>query len=420
MKIAQVAPLHESVPPKTYGGTERVVHYLTEALVAQGHEVTLFASADSQTSAKLHAVVPEALRLGREHRDPLAWHMLEIADVARLAGKFDIVHFHTDYLHFPLWRHLQTPQLTTLHGRLDLPDLAPLFTEFRDMPVASISDHQREPLPTARWAGTVYNGLPSDLYDFQPQPGDYLAFLGRMSPEKGPETAIEIALRVGMPLRMAAKVDPVDQDYFDARIRPRLTHPLIEFIGEVDEAGKNALLGGARALLFPIAWPEPFGLVMTEAMACGTPVIAFRQGSVREVMAEGVTGFIVDDLDTAVGAVGRLDQIDRAGCRRHFEHHFSAERMAQGYVDLYHSLIASTGAAAYDRRPTLVGQDITKPAAEQLPEQVPGRLPEHLPTLPHHRPFITSQHHSMLHGLTRGGERFASERQRDDWSSRDG
>lgn len=374
MKIAQVAPLHESVPPRTYGGTERVVHYLTEALVAQGHQVTLFASADSQTSATLHPVVPEALRLAGERRDPLAWHMLELAEVARLAGQFDVVHFHTDYLHFALWRHLQTPQLTTLHGRLDLPDLPPLFREFRDMPVVSISNHQRTPLPSARWLGTVYNGLPSTLYDFQPEGGDYFAFLGRMSPEKGPETAIEIALRTGVPLRMAAKVDAVDVDYFERRIRPLLDHPLIEFIGEVDEAGKNALLGGARALLFPIAWPEPFGLVMTEAMACGTPVVAFRQGSVPEVMADGVTGFVVDTVEEAVAAAERIDTIDRAGCRAWFEQHFSAERMAQGYVELYRGLVASTAQAVYDRP--------SRPRKAAAPQTVRARHPLPLSTTP--------------------------------------
>ena len=341
MKIAQVSPLFESVPPRTYGGTERVVHYLTEELVRQGHAVTLFASGDSQTRAELRAVVPEALRLSQQRRDPTAWGMLQLAAVAREAENFDIIHFHTDFLHFPLWRHLHTPQVTTLHGRLDLPDLQAVYREFTDMPVVSISNAQRTPLPMANWVATVYNGVPEDLYNFQPNPGDYLAFLGRMSPEKGAETAIEIARRVGIPLKMAAKVDPVDQAYFDARIRPWLDHPLIEYVGEVDERGKNALLGGALALLLPIAWPEPFGLVMIEAMACGTPVIAYRRGSVPEVMNDGVTGAIVDGLDEAVAAVERIDRIDRAACRRHFEARFSARRMAEDYLRVYTSRLSS-------------------------------------------------------------------------------
>lgn len=349
MKIAQIAPLHESVPPKTYGGTERVVHYLTEALVRQGHEVTLFASGDSATSAELRAIVPEALRLSKERRDPMAWHLLQLGQVAREAGNFDILHFHTDFMHFPLWRERPEPQLTTLHGRLDLPDLKPIFNEFRDMPVVSIADHQRAPLGSApRWLGTVYNGVPAELYDFNPRGGDYLAFLGRMSPEKGPETAIQIALAAGMPLKMAAKVDAVDREYFESRIKPHLSHPLIELVGEVDERGKNALLGGARALLFPIAWPEPFGLVMIEAMACGTPVIAYRLGSVPEVMQEGVSGYVVDSPEQAVAAVARLDAIDRAGCRAYFEHRFSSERMAEGYVELYHRLLLAQSEPATD------------------------------------------------------------------------
>ncbi|GAB4344309.1 MAG: glycosyltransferase family 4 protein [Gammaproteobacteria bacterium] len=335
MKIAQIAPLHESVPPKTYGGTERVVHYLTEALIDQGHEVTLFASADSQTRAELRPVVPEALRLSATPRDPLAWHLIQLGQVIDSAGEFDIIHFHTDFLHFPAWKRVDVPQVTTLHGRLDLPDLPAVVAAFGEMPVISISNHQRTPLPGASWAGTVYNGIPVDGYRFRPEPGDYLAFLGRMSPEKGPEEAIDIAIRAGLPLRMAAKVDPVDRAYFEARIRPKLEHPLIEFIGEVDEAGKNELLGGARALIFPIAWPEPFGLVMIESMACGTPVIAYRCGSVPEVMKEGVSGFIVDSVGAAVEAVKRLDTIDRHACRSYFEERFSAERMAADYVTLY-------------------------------------------------------------------------------------
>ncbi|WP_027157492.1 glycosyltransferase family 4 protein [Methylobacter luteus] len=348
MKIAQVAPLHESVPPKAYGGTERVVHYLTEALVQQGHEVTLFASADSRTSAKLHAVIPEALRLAPEKRDPMACHMLQLAQVSNIAESFDIIHFHTDYFHFPLSRKMRTPQVTTLHGRLDLPDLKPLFDEFLDMPVISIANHQREPLSMARWTDTVYNGIPVDLYDFQANAGDYLAFLGRISPEKGAEAAIEIALRAGMPLKMAAKIDVVDREYFETRIRPHLDHPLIEFIGEVDEQGKNELLGGAKALLFPIAWQEPFGLVMIEAMACGTPIIAYPRGSVAEVMTDGVSGYIVESEEEAVSAIARIDQIDRGVCRRYFEQRFSADRMAKNYVNAYQKLMVQQENALSD------------------------------------------------------------------------
>jgi glycosyltransferase involved in cell wall biosynthesis len=349
MRIAQIAPLFESVPPRTYGGTERVVHYLTEALVRQGHDVTLYASADSRTSARLRPTVPEALRLSKVRRDPLPWHLLQLAEIARDAGEYDIVHFHTDLLHFPLSRKLEVPQLTTLHGRLDLPDLKPLYQEFRDMPVVSISDHQRAPLPMARWAGTVYHGLPADLYTFRAEGGDYLVFLGRISPEKGPEQAIEIAVKADMPLKIAAKVDEVDREYFEERVKPLLAHPLVEFVGEVDERGKNELLGGARALVFPICWPEPFGLVMIEAMACGTPVIAFRNGSVPEVVRDGVSGYIVDSVDAAVEALGRIDAIDRAGCRAWFDERFTADRMARDYVKLYREQGAQRLVAASDQ-----------------------------------------------------------------------
>lgn len=351
MRIAQVAPLHESVPPRTYGGTERVVHYLTEALVRQGHEVTLYASGDSRTSAELRPIVPEALRLSSKHHDPRAWHVLELARVAREAAEYDIVHFHTDFLHFPLWRHMGVPQVTTLHGRLDLEDLKPLYEEFRDMPVISISDHQRAPLPMARWVGTVYHGIPASLYSFQPKSGGYLAlaFLGRMSPEKGPRQAIEIARKAGIPLKMAGKVDPLDREYFARHIEPLLAHPLIEFVGEVDERGKNELLGGALALLFPIQWPEPFGLVMIEAMACGTPVIAFDRGAVPEVMQEGVSGYVVDSVDEALAALERVDSLDRAACRAYFEKRFSADRMAEEYVEHYRRIRSMTRSSRAER-----------------------------------------------------------------------
>ncbi len=343
MRIAQVAPLHESVPPRTYGGTERIVHYLTEALVREGHVVTLYASGDSRTSARLRPGVAEALRFSTTRRDPLAWHVLQLARVAREAADYDLVHFHTDFLHYPLWRRMSAPQLTTLHGRLNLPDLRPLYEEFNDIQVASISDSQRGPLRgVARWAGTVYNGIPADSYTFRGERGSYLAFLGRMSPEKGPEAAIDIAIRAGIPLKMAAKVDPFDRDYFDTRIQHRLKHPLVEYVGEVDEHGKNEFLGGALALLFPIDWPEPFGLAMIEAMACGTPVIAYSQGAVPEVMSEGVSGYVVASVDEAVDALDRIERINRASCRAYFEQRFTAEHMLHGYLDLYRQLAGPT------------------------------------------------------------------------------
>lgn len=339
MRIAQVAPLYESVPPKTYGGTERVVHYLTESLVSFGHDVTLFAAADSNTSARLRPVVPESLRLSRTVRDPIACHMMELAKVDREVDKFDIVHFHIDFFQYPLCRHWRTPSLTTLHGRLDLPDLGPAFREFREAPVVSISDNQRTPLPEASWVGTVYHGLPTDLYTFQAAPQDYVVFLGRISPEKGPEAAIEIAKRAGIKLKIAAKVDSADREYFESRVRPLLEHPLIEWVGEVDERGKNQLLGGAQALLFPIDWPEPFGLVMIEAMACGTPVVAFRRGSVPEVMDDGVSGFVVDSIDEAVEVLSRLNSFDRLQCRQYFESRFTSDVMAKNYLAIYQRLI---------------------------------------------------------------------------------
>ncbi len=338
MRIAQVAPLWESVPPKLYGGTERIVSYLTEALVAQGHEVTLFASGDSETRAQLEAVVPRALRLAPGLHDATAAHVLALEEVLRQSDRFDIIHFHVDHLHLPVFSRLDIPFVSTLHGRLDLPELGPLYRRFPKAPLVSISNHQRLPLPDGDWVATVYNGIPADHYRFHAQGGDYLAFLGRMSPEKGPDQAIEIARRAGMPIKLAAKVDPVDQDYFDQRVRPLLDQPGVEFVGEIDDAEKNDFLGNARALLFPIAWPEPFGLVMIEAMACGTPVIAYPLGSVPEIVEDGVNGFIVEGVDQAVGAVARLDEIDRRRCRAVFENRFSARRMAEDYLAVYQKL----------------------------------------------------------------------------------
>jgi glycosyltransferase involved in cell wall biosynthesis len=340
MRIAQVSPLYESVPPKLYGGTERVVAFLTEELVRQGHDVTLYASGDSITSANLVACAPRSLRLDETCVDPLARHTLMLERVFSDAAQYDLVHFHTDYLHFPLSRRIEINQLTTLHGRLDLPDLAPLYREYRDMPLVSISNSQRRPLAGANWKATVHHGLPADLLHLQENPGDYLAFLGRMSVEKRPDRAIEIARRTGMKLKMAAKVDKNDREYFESRIRPLLDDPLIEFVGEIGELDKQEFLGNARALLFPIDWPEPFGLVMIEAMACGTPIIAYPCGAVSEIVDDGITGFIVHNMEQALRAVEQLRYLDRRQCRRMFESRFTARRMAFDYVRLYNRVLA--------------------------------------------------------------------------------
>jgi glycosyltransferase involved in cell wall biosynthesis len=339
MRIAQVSPLLESVPPQLYGGTERIVSYLTEELVRQGHEVTLYASGDSLTSARLRPMCDRALRLGDSLADPVAHHMLLLEHVMREAHNFDIVHFHLDYLPFPLIRRNGIPSLTTLHGRLDASGVPSLFREYSDMHLVSISDAQREPMPWAGWAATVHHGIPEDLYKQGDGDGGYLAFLGRISQEKRLDRAIEIARQVGMPLRVAAKIDGADQTYFEENIRDLLGDANVDFIGEIGENEKNEFLGNARALLFPIDWPEPFGLVMIEAMACGTPVIAFRGGSVEEIIEDGVTGFVVSDIEEAVKAVLNLDAIIRSVCRARFEQRFSVSRMGCEYVNVYRRIL---------------------------------------------------------------------------------
>ncbi len=335
MRIAQVAPLYESVPPKLYGGTERVVSWLTEELVRLGHEVTLFASGDSMTKARLIPVCSESLRLSPVSVDHLAHHLILIEQVLRLKEEFDLIHFHIDYLHFPVSKRERYTHVSTLHGRLDIPDLVPLYEIYGDMPVVSISHAQRDPLPQLNWQRTVHHGIPKDNYKFHRGRGKYLAFLGRTSPEKGLDRAIEIARGAGVPLKIAAKIDRVDQEYFDSCIRPMLDSSEVEFVGEVGFPQKNDFLGNAAALLFPICWPEPFGLVMIEAMACGTPVIAYRFGSVPEVVANEVTGYIVSDLDGATEAVRKIDRLDRKKVRKHFEQHFTADRMAKEYLTVY-------------------------------------------------------------------------------------
>jgi glycosyltransferase involved in cell wall biosynthesis len=350
MRIAQIAPLAESVPPQRYGGTERIVSYLTEELMRMGHDVTLFASADSMTAARLVGCARVALRLDQAVLD-LPHHLVMLEQVRRRAHEFDILHFHIDLLQGPLLRMLPTPAVTTLHGRQDLPDLLPFYRAFPDMPLISISDDQRLPLPPVNWMATIPHGLPLDLLPFRPGPGSYLAFLGRISPEKRPDRAIAIATRAGLPLKIAAKVDRVDRGYWRAKIGPLVrANPLVEFIGEIGESEKASFLGNALALLFPIDWPEPFGLVMIEAMACGTPVIAYPRGSVPEVIEDGVTGFLVDSVDAAAAAVDRAAALDRARVRAAFERRFSARRMAEDYLEVYERLSVSDAVIVPPRR----------------------------------------------------------------------
>jgi glycosyltransferase involved in cell wall biosynthesis len=338
MRIAQVAPLFESVPPQQYGGTERVVAYLTDELVRQGHDVTLYATGDSHTRAKLVPITPRGLRLEADCRDPQAMELLTLDRVHRDADRYDVIHFHTSPVHYPASRHLRVPHVTTLHGPLDLHEQQRLYQAYDDVPVVSISHAQRRPAPEANWQANIYHGMPRDLCRFHPKPDGYLAFLGRICPEKRPDRAIEIAKRANLPLKIAAKVDPVDRRYYEEHIKPLLDHPLIQFLGEVNDESKTEFVGRARAMLLPVDWSEPFGLVMIESMACGTPVIAWDLGSIPEVMVDGVTGFVVNSIEAAVEAARRVDEIDRAGCRRVFEERYTVERMANEYVGLYHKL----------------------------------------------------------------------------------
>jgi glycosyltransferase involved in cell wall biosynthesis len=360
MKIAQVSPLFESVPPKTYGGTERIVSYLTEELVRMGHEVTLFASGDSVTSAKLVPVCPESVRLGTHGQAWLAYQAIQMDLVSEMADTFDVIHFHTDYLHFPIARLQHTAYVTTAHGRLDLPELLWLYRRFPDAPMVSISDSQRTPLPWLNWADTVHHGLPADLYSYGAGEGGYFLFLGRVSPEKGLDRAISIAKECDTPLYVAAKVDAADQAYFNEVLTPMLSDRRVTYIGEVNDNQKRDLLQGARALLFPIDWPEPFGLVMIEALACGTPVVAYRCGSTPEVMEHGTTGFLVDSQEAAIAAAKNVDRIDRKLCRKVFEQRFTAAEMAKRYLHVYANVLsqhhgqACELAGTYDAYPARV------------------------------------------------------------------
>jgi len=342
MHIAQVAPLTEAIPPKLYGGTERVVSWLTEELIALGHEVTLYASGDSITSARLEAVWPRALRLDGSVRDPNALHMLMLERVYQSAADFDFIHCHLDYYPFSLFSRQPTPFVTTLHGRLDLPEHQPVFDEFSSIPVVSISNAQRRPLPQAHWVRTVHHGLPTNLLVPKPIKPFYFAFLGRIAPEKRVDRAIRIAEHCGVPLKIAAKVDKADQDYFNEQIKPMLANGNSEYIGEIGDREKSEFLSGAIVLLVPIDWPEPFGLVMIEAMACGTPVIAFNRGSAPEVVDDGLTGFVVEDVNGAIGAIDRLGHLSREKVRRRFEERFTARRMAQDYLSVYRGLTTAT------------------------------------------------------------------------------
>jgi len=341
LKIAQIAPLAESVPPSLYGGTERVVAHLTDSLVELGHDITLFASGDARTAGRLVPMRERAIRLDPSPlKSDVAAHLAMLHEVRRRADEFDILHFHIDLVHFPFFERFADRTLTTLHGRLDLADLAGVYRRWPAFPLVSISDNQREPLPFANWLATVHHGIPPQLFDYRAAHRGYLAFVGRISPEKRPDRAIELARRAGVPLRLAAKVDAVDAKYFHEVVEPLLKQPHVEFLGEVDDAAKNELLGGAAALVFPIDWPEPFGLVMIEAMACGTPVVAWDAGSVREIVDHGVTGFIVRSVEEARSAVERIDDLDRARVRATFERRFSVETMSRKYVGLYSRLSA--------------------------------------------------------------------------------
>jgi len=382
MRIAQVAPLAEAVPPKLYGGTERVVAYLTDALVELGHDVTLFASGDSDTKATLCPIWPRALRLDPDVKDHFAPLFMQLETVAQRANEFDLIHCHIDYFGYPLLRRLGTPSVTTLHGRLDLPELRPLYRLYGDIPVVSISDSQRVPLPEANFVATVQHGLPQNLLSKGDGRGGYLAFLGRVSPEKAPDAAIRIAARAGIPLKIAAKVDRVDREYFKTTVEPLLGQADVEFIGEIRENQKQEFLGNAAGLLFPIAWREPFGLVMIEAMACGTPVIAFENGSVPEVLEDAVTGFIVHSEDQAVGAVRCIGSLDRARIRNEFERRFTAQRMAQNYLKLYERLvqarrlpalaIRTVGDELLARSPVPHGRAAAARTRDRVPPPAPG------------------------------------------------
>ncbi len=342
MKIAQIAPLYEAVPPKLYGGTERIVHYLTEELVALGHEVTLFASGDSKTRARLVAHVPKALRLNKNCEDQLAPHIVQLQEILEQAEEFDVIHFHTDYIHFPFTQKLAAPHVTTLHGKLTIPELQLVYNKFPDQPVISISNQQRKPLPQANWLGTVYHGLPANLHKPGKGKGEYLAFLGRVSPEKGLDKAIAVAKATGIKLKIAAKIDKADREYYEEHIKPLLDHPLIEYVGEVNEKQKTEFLGNALALLFLINWEEPFGLVLIEAMACGTPVIACKRGSVPEIIEHGRNGFVVRNEREAIKAVRQISQIDRSQVRQSFEERFTSRRMALDYMAVYQLLQKKT------------------------------------------------------------------------------